>query len=201
VNIADVNRIDSRGDLEVGKGSFIDVNNVFEGAVEIGKNVKIGPNCYVKDSIIGDGSNLKANTVIEDSQIGPGCTLGPFARIRGGTVLEGNSELGNFVEANRSKVGRDSKAKHLTYLGDATLGAKVNIGAGTITCNYDGEKKYKTKLADEVFIGSNTSLVAPVTLGKKSITGAGSVITKNVPAGNLAIGRSRQSNIKRKKKK
>ena len=201
VNIADVNRIDSRGDLEVGKGSFIDVNNVFEGAVEIGKNVKIGPNCYVKDSIIGDGSNLKANTVIEDSQIGPGCTLGPFARIRGGTVLEGNSELGNFVEANRSKVGRDSKAKHLTYLGDATLGAKVNIGAGTITCNYDGEKKHKTKIADEVFIGSNTSLVAPVTLGKKSITGAGSVITKNVPAGNLAIGRSRQSNIMRKKKK
>ena len=201
VNIADVNRIDSRGDLEVGKGSFIDVNNVFEGAVEIGKNVKIGPNCYVKDSIIGDGSNLKANTVIEDSQIGPGCTLGPFARIRGGTVLEGNSELGNFVEANRSKIGRDSKAKHLTYLGDATLGAKVNIGAGTITCNYDGEKKHKTKLADEVFIGSNTSLVAPVTLGKKSITGAGSVITKNVPAGNLAIGRSRQSNIMRKKKK
>ena len=201
VNIADVNRIDSRGDLEVGKGSFIDVNNVFEGIVEIGKNVKIGPNCYVKDSIIGDGSNLKANTVIEDSQIGPGCTLGPFARIRGGTVLEGNSELGNFVEANRSKVGRDSKAKHLTYLGDATLGAEVNIGAGTITCNYDGEKKHKTKLADEVFVGSNTSLVAPVTLGKKSFTGAGSVITKNVPAGNLAIGRSRQSNIKRKKKK
>ena len=105
--------------------------------------------------------------------------MGPFTRIRGGTVLEGNSELGNFVEANRSKVGRDSKAKHLTYLGDATLGAKVNIGAGTITCNYDGEKKHKTKLADEVFIGSNTSLVAPVTLGKKSITGAGSVITKN----------------------
>ena len=201
VNIADVNRIDSRGDLEVGKGSFIDVNNVFEGIVEIGKNVKIGPNCYVKDTIIGDGSNLKANTIIEDSQIGPGCTLGPFARIRGGTVLEGNSELGNFVEANRSKVGRDSKAKHLTYLGDATLGAEVNIGAGTITCNYDGEKKHKTKLADEVFTGSNTSLVAPVTLGKKSFTGAGSVITKNVPAGNLAIGRSRQSNIKRKKKK
>ena len=105
------------------------------------------------------------------------------------------------MEANRSKVGRDSKAKHLTYLGDATLGAEVNIGAGTITCNYDGEKKHKTKLADEVFIGSNTSLVAPVTMGKKSITGAGSVITKNVPAGNLAIGRSRQSNIKRKKKK
>ena len=201
VNIADVNRIDSRGTLKVGRGSFIDVNNVFEGAVEIGKNVKIGPNCFVKDSTIGDGVNVKASTVIEDSQVGPGCTLGPFARLRGGTVMEGNSELGNFVEANRSTIGRDSKAKHLTYLGDATLGTKVNIGAGTITCNYDGEKKHKTKLEDEVFVGSNTSLVAPVTLGKKSSTGAGSVITKNVSPGDLAIGRSRQSNIKRKNKK
>jgi bifunctional UDP-N-acetylglucosamine pyrophosphorylase/glucosamine-1-phosphate N-acetyltransferase len=201
VNIADVNRIDSRGTLKVGRGSFIDVNNVFEGVVEIGKNVKIGPNCFVKDSTIGDGVNVKASTVIEDSQVGPGCTLGPFARLRGGTVMEGNSELGNFVEANRSTIGRDSKAKHLTYLGDATLGTKVNIGAGTITCNYDGEKKHKTKLEDEVFVGSNTSLVAPVTLGKKSSTGAGSVITKNVSPGDLAIGRSRQSNIKRKNKK
>ena len=201
VNIADVNRIDSRGTLKVGRGSFIDVNNVFEGKVEIGKNVKIGPNCFVKDSTIGDGVNVKASTVIEDSQVGPGCTLGPFARLRGGTVMEGNSELGNFVEANRSTIGRDSKAKHLTYLGDATLGTKVNIGAGTITCNYDGEKKHKTKLEDEVFVGSNTSLVAPVTLGKKSSTGAGSVITKNVSPGDLAIGRSRQSNIKRKNKK
>ena len=201
VNIADVNRIDSRGTLKVGRGSFIDVNNVFEGVVEIGKNVKIGPNCFVKDSTIGDGVNVKASTVIEDSQVGPGCTLGPFTRLRGGTVMEGNSELGNFVEANRSTIGRDSKAKHLTYLGDATLGTKVNIGAGTITCNYDGEKKHKTKLEDEVFVGSNTSLVAPVTLGKKSSTGAGSVITKNVSPGDLAIGRSRQSNIKRKNKK
>ncbi len=201
VNIADVNRIDSRGTLKVGRGSFIDVNNVFEGVVEIGKNVKIGPNCFVKDSTIGDGVNVKASTVIEDSQVGPGCILGPFARLRGGTVMEGNSELGNFVEANRSTIGRDSKAKHLTYLGDATLGTKVNIGAGTITCNYDGEKKHKTKLEDEVFVGSNTSLVAPVTLGKKSSTGAGSVITKNVSPGDLAIGRSRQSNIKRKNKK
>ena len=201
VNIADVNRIDSRGSLKVGRGSFIDVNNVFEGEVDIGKNVNIGPNCYVKDSTIGKGVNLKANTVIEDSNIGPTCTLGPFTRIRGGTVMEGNSELGNFVEANRTKVGRASKAKHLTYLGDATLGAEVNIGAGTITCNYDGEKKHKTRLADKVFIGSNTSLVAPVSLGEKSYTGAGSVITKNVSPGSLAIGRSRQLNIKRKRKK
>ena len=113
--------------------------------------------------------------------------------------MEGNSELGNFVEANRSKVGRESKAKHLTYLGDSHLGVRVNIGAGTITCNYDGKDKHKTKLEDGAFIGSNTSLVAPIKVGKKSYTGAGSVITKNVPPETLAIGRSKQSNIKRKK--
>ena len=199
VNIADIDRIDSRGSLTVGRGSFIDVNNVFEGRVEIGKNTKIGPNCYIKDSVIGNGVALKASTVIEDSRVGDLCKLGPFARIRGGTEIEGNAELGNFVEANRSKIGTESKAKHLTYLGDSNLGRRVNIGAGTITCNYDGKNKHKTKLDDEAFIGSNTSLVAPVKVGKGAYTGAGSVITKNVPPGSLAIGRSRQSNIKRKK--
>ena len=199
VNIADIGRIDSRGSLTVGRGSFIDVNNVFEGCVEIGKNTKIGPNCYIKDSVIGNGVTLKASTVIEDSRVGDLCKLGPFARIRGGTEIEGKAELGNFVEANRSKIGTESKAKHLTYLGDSNLGRKVNIGAGTITCNYDGKNKHKTKLEDEAFIGSNTSLVAPVKVGKGAYTGAGSVITKNVPPGSLAIGRSRQSNIKRKK--
>ena len=199
VNIADIDRIDSRGSLAVGRGSFIDVNNVFEGCVEIGKNTKIGPNCYIKDSVIGNGVTLKASTVIEDSRVGDLCKLGPFARIRGGTEIEDNAELGNFVEANRSKIGPESKAKHLTYLGDSNLGRNVNIGAGTITCNYDGKNKYKTKLDDGAFIGSNTSLVAPVKVGKEASTGAGSVITKNVPPGSLAIGRSRQSNIKRKK--
>ena len=199
VNIADIDRIDSRGSLTVGRGSFIDVNNVFEGRVEIGKNTKIGPNCYIKDSVIGNGVALKASTVIEDSRVGDLCKLGPFARIRGGTEIEGNAELGNFVEANRSKIGTESKAKHLTYLGDSNLGRGVNIGAGTITCNYDGKNKHKTKLEDGAFIGSNTSLVAPVRVGKEAYTGAGSVITKNVPPGSLAIGRSRQSNIKRKK--
>ena len=199
VNIADIDRIDSRGSLAVGRGSFIDVNNVFEGRVEIGKNTKIGPNCYIKDSIIGNEVTLQASTVIEDSRVGDLCKLGPFARIRGGTEIEDNAELGNFVEANRSKIGPESKAKHLTYLGDSNLGRNVNIGAGTITCNYDGKNKYKTKLDDGAFIGSNTSLVAPVKVGKEASTGAGSVITKNVPPGSLAIGRSRQSNIKRKK--
>lgn len=199
VNIADIDRIDSRGSLAVGRGSFIDVNNVFEGCVEIGKNTKIGPNCYIKDSVIGNGVTLKASTVIEDSRVGNLCKLGPFARIRGGTEIEGNAELGNFVEANRSKIGTESKAKHLTYLGDSNLGRKVNIGAGTITCNYDGKEKHKTKLEDGAFIGSNTSLVAPVKVGKEAYTGAGSVITRNVPPDSLAVGRSRQSNIKRKK--
>ena len=199
VNIADIDRIDSRGSLAVGRGSFIDVNNVFEGRVEIGKNTKIGPNCYIKDSVIGNEVTLQASTVIEDSRVGDLCKLGPFARIRGGTEIEDNAELGNFVEANRSKIGPESKAKHLTYLGDSNLGRNVNIGAGTITCNYDGKNKHKTKLDDGAFIGSNTSLVAPVKVGKEASTGAGSVITKNVPPGSLAIGRSRQSNIKRKK--
>ena len=199
VNIADIDRIDSRGSLAVGRGSFIDVNNVFEGRVEIGKNTKIGPNCYIKDSVIGNEVTLQASTVIEDSRVGDLCKLGPFARIRGGTEIEDNAELGNFVEANRSKIGPESKAKHLTYLGDSNLGRNVNIGAGTITCNYDGKNKYKTRLDDGAFIGSNTSLVAPVKVGKEASTGAGSVITKNVPPGSLAIGRSRQSNIKRKK--
>ncbi len=199
VKVSDINRIDVRGSLKTGKGTFLDVNNVFEGKVEIGRNSSIGPNCFISNSIIGDNVSVEANTVIEDSVVGNDCKLGPFARIRGGTELETNAELGNFVEANRSKVGKASKAKHLTYLGDSSLGNKVNIGAGTITCNYDGKNKHKTKLEDEVFIGSNTSLVAPLKLGKKSYTGAGSVITKNVPAENLAIGRSRQSNLKRKK--
>ena len=200
VKVADVNRIDIRGNLKAGAGSFIDVNNVFEGEVIIGKKVTVGPNCYIKDSILNDEVTLKPNTVVEDSVIGSGCILGPFSRVRGGTELVETSEIGNFVEVNRSKVGKASKAKHLSYLGDATLGERVNIGAGTITCNYDGKEKHKTKLSNEVFIGSNTSLVAPVSMGPKSVTGAGSVITKNVQAGDLAIGRARQSNIRKRKK-
>ena len=144
-----------------------------------------------------------SNTVIEDCEVGRNCKLGPFSRIRGGTELIDGSELGNFVEANRSKIGKGSKAKHLTYLGDAQLGEKVNIGAGTITCNYDGVKKSKTRIKDKVFIGSNSSLVAPITIDKESIVGAGSVITKNVRKKSLALTRSTQlevMNYKRKKK-
>jgi len=197
--LADVSRIDIRGDLVVGRGSFIDINAVFEGSNKLGKSVAVGPNCYIKNSTLGEGVRVLANTVIEDSVVGAGCTLGPFSRIRGGTNMDTGSELGNFVEANRSQIGPDSKAKHLTYLGDAELGRKVNVGAGTITCNYDGKNKNKTIMGDGAFIGSNSSLVAPVKLGKNSYTGAGSVITKTVKEGELAIGRGKQVNIKKKK--
>ena len=197
--LADLSRIDVRGDLSVGSGSFIDINAVFEGNNKIGKNVTIGPNCYISNSVLADDVKVLANTVIEDSIVGAGCALGPFSRIRGGTTMETGSELGNFVEANRSHIGPSSKAKHLTYLGDAELGRKVNVGAGTITCNYDGKNKNKTIMGDGSFVGSNSSLVAPVKLGKESYTGAGSVITKNVKDGELAIGRGRQMNIKKKK--
>jgi len=197
--LADLSRIDVRGDLSVGSGSFIDINAVFEGNNKIGKNVTIGPNCCISNSILADGVKVLANTVIEDSIVGTGCALGPFSRIRGGTTMETGSELGNFVEANRSRIGPSSKAKHLTYLGDAELGSKVNVGAGTITCNYNGKNKNKTIMGDGSFVGSNTSLVAPVKLGRESYTGAGSVITKNVKDGELAIGRGRQMNYKKKK--
>ena len=200
VQVADSSRLDVRGGIEVGRGSFIDVNSVFDGNNTIGRGVSIGPGCFISNSIIKNNVVIHANTVIEDSIVGSDCEIGPFARIRGGTEMQSGSELGNFVEANRSKIGQSSKAKHLTYLGDTTLGTKVNVGAGTITCNYDGHKKHKTIAEDNVFIGSNSSLVAPVKLGKGSYTGAGSVITKNVGKGELAVGRGKQVNLKRKKK-
>ena len=200
VRVADSSRLDVRGEIEVGRDSFIDVNSVFEGSNTIGRNVSIGQGCFISNSIIKNDVTIHANTVIEDSVVGSNCEIGPFARIRGGTEMQNGSELGNFVEANRSKIGKLSKAKHLTYLGDTTLGTKVNVGAGTITCNYDGKKKYKTVAEDNVFIGSNSSLVAPVRLGEGSYTGAGSVITKNVGKDELAVGRGKQVNLKRKKK-
>ena len=199
VLVADTSRMDIRGNTQIGKGSFIDINNVFEGQNKIGKNVHIGPNCHIINSTIKDNTVVYSNTVIEDCEVGANCKLGPFSRIRGGSELTDGSELGNFVEANRSKIGKGSKAKHLTYLGDARLGQKVNVGAGTITCNYDGKNKHKTIIEDGTFIGSNSSLVAPLTLGEGSYTGAGSVITKNVPKGKLAVGRGKQVNLNKKK--
>ena len=199
VLVADTSRMDIRGNTHIGKGSFIDINNVFEGQNKIGKNVHIGPNCHIINSTIKDNTVIYSNTVIEGCEVGVNCKLGPFSRIRGGSELTDGSELGNFVEANRSKIGKGSKAKHLTYLGDARLGQKVNVGAGTITCNYDGKNKHKTIIEDGTFVGSNSSLVAPLTLGEGSYTGAGSVITKNVPKGKLAVGRGKQVNLNKKK--
>ena len=199
VLVADTSRMDIRGNTQIGKGSFIDINNVFEGQNKIGKNVHIGPNCHIINSTIKDNTVVYSNTVIEGCEVGANCKLGPFSRIRGGSELTDGSELGNFVEANRSKIGKGSKAKHLTYLGDARLGQKVNVGAGTITCNYDGKNKHKTIIEDGTFIGSNSSLVAPLTLEEGSYTGAGSVITKNVPKGKLAVGRGKQVNLNKKK--
>ncbi|URQ66601.1 bifunctional UDP-N-acetylglucosamine diphosphorylase/glucosamine-1-phosphate N-acetyltransferase GlmU [SAR86 cluster bacterium] len=199
VTIADTSRIDIRGDIKIGQNSFVDVNNVFVGNNVFGKNVHIGPNCYISNSSIKDNTIIYANTVLEDSLVGKNCKIGPFARIRGGSELTEGAELGNFVEANRSNIGKNSKAKHLTYLGDARLGTEVNVGAGTITCNYDGKNKHKTIIADGTFIGSNSSLVAPLVLGENSYTGAGSVITKDVPKGKLAVARGKQVNLNRKK--
>ena len=174
----------------------------FSKDTKIGKNVTIDPYVVIAPKVkIGDNVKINSFSHLENCKIENNVKIGPYARIRPGTILQAGSRVGNFVEIKKSTIGKKSKVNHLSYIGDSEIGKSVNIGAGTITCNYDGSKKHKTKLSDEVFIGSNTSLVAPVSLGEKSSTGAGSVITKNVPKGSLAIGRSRQTNIKRKKNK
>ena len=192
VRIADPERFDLRGEIEVGKDVSIDVNVVLEGTIRIGSKVQIGPNCHITDAEIGDGSVIKPNTVIEGASIQSECSVGPFARIRPGAVLSDEVAIGNFVEVKKSVLGKGTKASHLAYLGDATIGARVNIGAGTITCNYDGVDKHQTHIEDDVFVGTNSSLVAPVTIREDSTIGAGSTITKEVPAKTLAIGRGRQ---------
>lgn len=192
VRIADPERFDLRGEIEVGQDVSVDVNVVLEGSIRIGSNVTIGPNCHITDAEIGDGSVIKPNTVIEGASIMADCSVGPFARIRPGAVLSDQVAIGNFVEVKKSVLGKGTKASHLAYLGDATIGARVNIGAGTITCNYDGVNKHQTVIEDDVFVGTNSSLVAPVQIREDSTIGAGSTITKEVPPGTLAIGRGRQ---------
>ncbi|MCS5587954.1 MAG: bifunctional UDP-N-acetylglucosamine diphosphorylase/glucosamine-1-phosphate N-acetyltransferase GlmU [Porticoccaceae bacterium] len=195
-SLADPQRFDQRGELIAGTDNFIDINCIFEGKVTLGSNVNIGPNCIISDSVLGDGVEVKANTVIEDAVIGDGVILGPFARIRPGTVLAENSKVGNFVEIKKSTLGKGSKINHLSYVGDAQLGENVNIGAGTITCNYDGANKYKTQIGDNSFIGSNSTLVAPVTVAEQGFVGAGSTVTKDVETDTLAVARAKQRNIK-----
>lgn len=193
--LADPARLDVRGELTIGNDLWIDVNVVFEGKVSLGSNVSIGPGCVIKDTTIADGAEIKANSVIEGAVIGAHAQIGPFARIRPGTELAANTKVGNFVETKKAIVGEGSKINHLSYVGDASLGRNVNVGAGTITCNYDGVNKYQTVLGDGVFVGSNTALVAPVTVAAEATIGAGSTITRDVADHELAVARGRQRNI------
>ncbi|OCX18321.1 bifunctional UDP-N-acetylglucosamine diphosphorylase/glucosamine-1-phosphate N-acetyltransferase GlmU [Stutzerimonas nitrititolerans] len=193
VTLRDPARFDLRGTASVGRDVLIDVNVILEGTVVIEDEVQIGPNCVIKDSTLRRGAIVKANSHLEGAELGEGADCGPFARLRPGAVLAARAHVGNFVEVKNAQLGEGAKAGHLAYLGDAEIGARSNIGAGTITCNYDGANKSRTVLGEDVFIGSNSSLVAPVNLGDGATTGAGSVITADVPADTLALGRARQA--------
>ena len=195
-SLRDPARIDIRGKVTIGNEVGIDVNCIFEGKVALGNSVKIGANCILKNCQISNNVEIKPNTIIEDAIIGENCSVGPFARIRPGTTMQKGSHVGNFVEMKKSTLGEGSKAGHLTYLGDALIGKNVNIGAGTITCNYDGVNKFQTEIKDNAFIGSNSSLVAPVVIGDTATVGAGSVIAKEVEQDDLAVARGKQRNIK-----
>ncbi len=193
--LRDPSRFDLRGDVSVGRDVLIDVNVVLEGEVVIEDDVQIGPNCVIKDSTLRRGAIVKANSHLDGAVVGEGADCGPFARLRPGSTLGAKAHVGNFVEMKNASLGDGAKAGHLSYLGDAEIGARTNIGAGTITCNYDGANKFKTVMGEDVFIGSNSSLVAPLNLGDGATTGAGSTITADVPAHTLALGRGRQRNI------
>ncbi|CAM3497526.1 bifunctional UDP-N-acetylglucosamine diphosphorylase/glucosamine-1-phosphate N-acetyltransferase GlmU [Parendozoicomonas haliclonae] len=195
VTLLDPARLDIRGQLTCGHDVVIDINCVFEGEVSLGDGVEIGPNCHIKNTVIKAGTVIKANSVLEDAVVGEGCDIGPFARLRPGTRLENKAKIGNFVETKKAHIGLGSKVNHLSYIGDAEVGEGVNIGAGTITCNYDGANKFKTAIADGAFIGSNSALVAPVSIGKDAVIGAGSTVTSDVPDENLGVARGRQRNI------
>nr|VFK09156.1 MAG: UDP-N-acetylglucosamine pyrophosphorylase /glucosamine-1-phosphate N-acetyltransferase [Candidatus Kentron sp. LPFa] len=201
VTLRDPARLDIRGDVVVGQDVTIDVNVVLEGKIVIGDGVNIGPNTYIRDTEIGEGTHIQANCVLEDAIIGRDCRIGPFSRLRPDTRLAEQVHIGNFVEIKKSNVKERSKINHLTYIGDAQIGSDVNVGAGTITCNYDGMQKYHTEVQDNVFIGSGAMLVAPVTLGIGSTIGAGSTITKNAPPYRLSVERSRQIAMKGWKKR
>ncbi|MDB6063517.1 MAG: glmU [Verrucomicrobiaceae bacterium] len=195
VTLADPARIDVRGTLTTGRDIFIDVNCVFEGNVELGDNVRIGPNCVIKNAKIAANVDIESHSLIDDAIVGVAAHIGPFARLRPGTELAANAKVGNFVETKKTYIGAGSKVNHLTYVGDCTIGVNANIGAGTITCNYDGVNKFKTVIGDGAFIGSNSSLVAPVSIGKNATVGAGSTITGNVGEEQLGVARGKQRNI------
>lgn len=195
VSIADPNRFDVRGNLEVGKDCWLDINVIIKGDVKLGNNVVIGANCILKNCTIEDNVKIKANSMVDGSTIRQGAIVGPFARVRPDCDIKEDAVIGNFVETKKTVLGKGSKASHLTYLGDSEIGSNCNIGAGVITCNYDGVNKHKTVIEDYAFIGSDSQLVAPVSIGQGATVGAGSTIAKDVPADNLAISRARQRHI------
>jgi bifunctional UDP-N-acetylglucosamine pyrophosphorylase / glucosamine-1-phosphate N-acetyltransferase len=195
LTLRDPARFDLRGELSFGQDVVVDVNVVFEGCVTLGSNVYIGPNCVLKNCQIGDNTRIESHSLLDSSEVGVDCTVGPFARLRPNSVMHDQAKVGNFVEMKKSTLGKGSKASHLAYLGDTTIGQKANIGAGTITCNYDGVNKHQTTIGDEAFIGSNTSLVAPVDIGEGATIGAGSTISKSAPAKQLTVARSKQTTL------
>ena len=195
VLLRDLSRIDIRGELTTGSDVEIDINALFEGKVTLGNGVKVGANVCIKDSTIADNAHILPGSIIEGADIGERASVGPYARIRPGTVLKQDTKIGNFVETKNAIIGKGSKASHLAYIGDAELGENVNIGAGTIFCNYDGVSKHKTLIGNNVFIGSNSVLVAPVKLADNAFVAAGSSVNSDVPADTLAVGRAKQRNI------
>ncbi len=195
VTLLDPARIDIRGKLTCGRDCEIDVNCVFEGDVVLADRVSIGPNCILRDVNVASGTRIEAFCHLDGAQIGANCRIGPYARLRPGTFLAKEVHIGNFVEVKNSNIGEGSKANHLSYVGDSDVGRNVNVGAGTITCNYDGVNKHRTVIEDDVFIGSDTQLVAPVRVGKGATIGAGTTLTQDAPAGRLTLSRPRQTTI------
>ncbi|MBA4697439.1 MAG: bifunctional UDP-N-acetylglucosamine diphosphorylase/glucosamine-1-phosphate N-acetyltransferase GlmU [Legionella sp.] len=195
VSIADINRIDIRGQLNCAQDVYIDVNSVFSGNVNLAEGCHIGPNCFLKDVTLGPNTAVLANSVLEDCEVDANCTIGPFARLRPGTALASDCRIGNFVEVKNAKIAKGSKVNHLSYIGDAVIGDGVNVGAGTITCNYDGVHKHQTRIETGAFIGSGTELVAPVTVGAHAIIGAGSTIRQDAPADELTLSEKKQRTI------
>ena len=196
LGLSDPSRFDLRGRLRFGRDVLIDINAVLEGEIVLGDDIEIGPNCLLRNVRIGDGARILANSVIEDAVIGDACHIGPFARVRPETELATGVRVGNFVEVKKSRVGRGSKINHLSYIGDSRIGEQVNVGAGVITCNYDGANKHRTEIGDDAFIGSGSQLVAPVRIGAGATIGAGSTITRDAPESELSLSRSKQQAIR-----
>ena len=195
ITVSDPNRVDVRGEVTAGNDCNIDINVILDGDIKLGNNVSIGPNTILKNVEIGDNTSIEAFSHLVSSKVGKDCTIGPYARLREGSQIDDSAKVGNFVETKKTTIGKGSKANHFAYLGDAEIGSGSNIGAGTITCNFDGKDKHQTKIGDDSFVGTNSSLVAPVTIGSNAYVAAGSVITKDVPDNALGVGRSKQNNV------